>query len=143
MIDFSDLETWLILIGFTAAQTVFLVVMLLLFQPPFTPSSSHEPDETSPDGVPRSRGKTVRRAGFIRRFGLFPGGAICFGFLFALTAVQAFPGGILAAIIGWWVLALTLFGLTVRQTFKLNIAFALFGVALMVGLGLAAAHVAR
>jgi hypothetical protein len=64
------------------------------------------------------------------------GWVICFGVLLALTALSALPGGALLSVVGWWVVALTLFGLTVRQTFKTNIALGLltFAIALVLSL---------
>lgn len=79
--------------------------------------------------TPEAEG-TAPRTCFIQRFGPVSGGMICF-----LAASLALPGGILISVVGWWVAALTLFRLSVRQTFKTTIALNLFNLAMVFAIG--------
>lgn len=138
--DWSDPVRVAALVGFTVVEAVALLAFLALVQaPPPEPANPVAPP-TPPDGSPprfRPPGASgsARRVGFIPRFGLVLGRVICFGVLLALTVVAALPGGGLLAVVGWWVTALLLFGLTVRQTFKANIAIGLVTIALLVSIG--------
>jgi hypothetical protein len=141
-VDLSDPVQMVALLGFTAVEAVFLLTVLALFKspPPDRRSSAgtpEPPEQPAPSFRPPSSG-TARRVGFIPRFGLALGWMICFGVLLALTAVTAIPGGVFLSVAGWWAAALTLFGLTVRQTFKANIALGLLTLAMVVGMGLVA-----
>ncbi len=118
MLDLSDPSEILMVVGFTAVESVFLVILILAFQLP-----------------PTEPGSSVRQVGFIPRFGLVAGGTICFGVVLTLTAILALPGGALLSVVGWWVAALKLFGLTVRQTIKANIALGMLNIAMLVAIG--------
>ncbi len=138
--DLSNLVQVMVLIAFVAVEAVVLLVLLTLFQPP-GPRSSVETTKPSADPAPTSAlppgpSGSVLQVGFLSRFGMPLGWVICFGVLLALTALSALPGGALLSVVGWWVVALTLFGLTVRQTFKTNIALGLltFAIALVLSL---------
>jgi hypothetical protein len=137
----SDPFLLALLAGFIAVEAAVLVGFIALVQVPLPdPAATSAPPEP-PGGPPESWRRagasgSGRRAGFIPRFGLPLAGVICFGVLLSLTVVSALPYGAMPAVVGWWVAALTLFGLTVRQTLKANIVLALVNIAVLVASGL-------
>jgi hypothetical protein len=120
VIDLSEPLEVLALVWGTGLEAVFLLILLRIFQPP-----------------PPEPGPAARRPAFLERFALLPGWIVCFAVLLPLVLCLALPGGALVAIVGWWAAALGLFGLTVRQTLKANIALGLFNWALVLAVGAA------
>jgi hypothetical protein len=75
-----------------------------------------------------------RANNFLTRAGWGPG---LFQFVLVIATATALSV-LLHSVIGvvvWWAAAIGLFGLTIRQTIKLNICFGLFHIALLVALG--------
>lgn len=117
MLDLSDPETALLVAGLIVLNTLILGGLLALFRP--------------------------GEYGFFAQHGFLIGWAICFGVsvYFNMLGLLRLPFGISfgISVVMWWLIALKVFGLSLRQTIKLNIAQAvifvllLFGIAAVVG----------
>src|SRR5262245_42118716 len=81
-----------------------------------------------------------RENNFLTRAGWGPGLFQCVLVIVAATALSILLHSV-AGVLIWWAAAIGLFGFTIRQTIKLNIAFAVFHFALLVGIGQLAASV--
>ena len=116
MLDLRDPLAGLAIIGAVVVETLVLGVAVLFFQggPGREPApAAAEPAGRQPD------------ASFFAWGGPVQGWTVCFLVMAGVTTIGFFPYGPLLGTLGWWAAALTVFGLTVRQTIKLHIAFGL------------------
>ena len=139
--EWSDPLAPVFVAAFIAVEAAVLLGFIALVQPPQRDPVTRSAPAVPPDGPqeswrPTDTIRSSRRYGFIPRFGLTLAGAICFGVLLCLTVVSLLPYGFILANVGWWFAALTLFGLTVRQTLKANLTLALVNIAFLVAIGL-------
>jgi hypothetical protein len=130
MPDLRDPLAGLAILAAVVLDTLVLGVALMFFQGggPAPESVGAEPTGRREDGS------------FFAQWGPGMGWTVCFLVMAGGTTISFFPFGPLLGTVGWWVAALTLFGLTVRQTIKLNIAFGLMYVLLLVAITAVAAR---
>jgi hypothetical protein len=107
-----DIELFAVLSVVVLVNTVVLGVSLAIFRP-------------GPTGHFANRGQ-------------LGGWLFCALLMSAMFVVQLLPVGILAPAVVWWILALQVLRLTIRQTIKLNIVFFLVYFGIMIGFGSAA-----
>jgi hypothetical protein len=110
LIEIPSLEGVLILVAYVIVQTILLGLYLTIFKP-------------------GEQGRFARR-------GSFEEWLICFFFncvMAVITVIAVLPTILL--IILWWVMALWVLRLSIRQAFKLNIALGLCYLAMLVGVG--------
>ena len=123
MPDLRDPLAGLVIIAAVVLDTLVLGVAVLFFQGG-APDRDPAPAETEP----AARRQDVS---FFAWWGPGLGWLVCFLVMAGVTTVGFFPFGPLLGTLGWWAAALTVFGLTLRQTIKLNIAFGLVYILLL------------
>jgi hypothetical protein len=127
-----------------ALESAALLGFIALVQPPLRDSDeTHLPPKPLNEAVPTIRrtnkNRRTCRIRFIERYGLPLAAILCFGVLLILNVIALIPYGWIPAMVGWWMAALMLFGLTVRQAFKAYIVLimASIGFLLAIGTGMA------
>ena len=69
-----------------------------------------------------------------RRYGTLPGWGLCALAVTITVVLSLLPFWALLPIVSWWVMALTVFNLTVRQALQLNVLTFLFHLLLLLGM---------